>query len=116
MTRQKETSHLAAGDGLAAPESGHTPGPWVLIRCGGRDDSAVATIEPAPETMETPNYWTVASANPLRDEWQANARLIAAAPDLLEAAKEALEELYRVSPSRAAPKLRAAIAKSEAAS
>jgi hypothetical protein len=36
--------------------------------------------------------------------------------DLLEAAKEALEELCRVSPSRDAPKLRAAIAKSEAAS
>jgi hypothetical protein len=40
-----------------------------------------------------------------------DARLMAAAPDLLEAARDALAELYRVSPSRAAPKLRAAIAK-----
>lgn len=33
--------------------------------------------------------------------------------NLLEAAEEALEELYRVSPSRASPKLRAAIAKAK---
>jgi len=63
----------------------HTPGPWHLIRSGMRDNSAVATLEPKPETMEVPNYWLVAQANTLRDEWAANARLIAAAPELLAA-------------------------------
>jgi hypothetical protein len=43
------------------------------------------------------------------------ARLIAAAPELLEACEAALEELYRVSPSLAHPKVRAAIAKAKGA-
>lgn len=42
-----------------------------------------------------------------------DAPVVAAAPDLLAAAYAALVELYRVSPSRAAPLLRAAIAKAE---
>lgn len=66
-------------------EAKHTPGPWHLIRCGGKDGSAVATIEPKPDMMVAPNYWLVATANTLREEWAANARLIAAAPELLEA-------------------------------
>jgi Xaa-Pro aminopeptidase len=63
----------------------HTPGPWVQISINEHGGACVATVEPAPETMEAPNYWAVANANPLRAEWAANARLIAAAPDMLEA-------------------------------
>ncbi len=40
-----------------------------------------------------------------------NARLIAAAPEMLEALRAALIELYRVSPSQAAPIVRSAIRK-----
>jgi hypothetical protein len=74
--------------------SKHTAGPWVLIRSGMRDNSAVATLEPAPETMVEPNYWNVAQVNTLRDEWEANARLIASAPvmyDQIRRLREALE-------------------------
>ena len=88
--------------------SAHTPGPWVTIRSGMRDNSAVATIEEKPPEMEEPNYWLVAQANTLRDEWEANARLIAAAPDLLEAL-EMLLEFPKTGPAITAA--RAAIAK-----
>jgi hypothetical protein len=67
----------------------HTPGPWVPTDTGGYD---IATIEPKPETMEVTNFWTVASVNRLREEWRANARLIAASPDLLEALQEIMEQ------------------------
>lgn len=77
----------------------HTPGPWLLIREGGRDASAVATLEPAPETMTAPNYWTVASTNGRRDEWAANARLIAAAPELLECLQDVLQSCIHTMPS-----------------
>lgn len=73
----------------------HTPGPWVLCRCDGHDGSAVATIEPKPETMEGPNHWAVAHTNTLRNEWQANARLIAAAPDLLAACRAFVAKVDR---------------------
>jgi hypothetical protein len=63
----------------------HTPGPWVVIPRGESSGKSVATIEPKPESMETTNYWTVADVNGLRAEWEANLRLIAAAPELLEA-------------------------------
>jgi hypothetical protein len=68
----------------------YTPGQWHLIRSGMRDNSAVATLEPSPPTMDEPNYWTVAHVNTLRLEWEANARLIASAPLLLEALQEAV--------------------------
>jgi hypothetical protein len=81
--------------------AGATPGPWLLIRQCGKDGSAIATQEPAPETMLEPNYWTVASVNTQRDEWRANARLIAAAPDLLEALKECVVALAHAQDSLA---------------
>ena len=60
----------------------HTPGPWSVskratLRVIAHDDNTIAS------TGCTDN---------LRDQWEANARLIAAAPDLLAA----LEKLYRL--------------------
>lgn len=64
----------------------HTPGPWVIIPGGDEWSSGrIATIEPKPETMVETNYWIVAEVNYRRDEHAANAKLIAAAPDLLDA-------------------------------
>lgn len=64
--------------------SKHTPGPWLIIPEGDEWSSGrIATIEPKPETMVETNYWTVAEVNYRRDEHLANAKLIAAAPDLL---------------------------------
>lgn len=76
----------------------HTAGPWKVIpsphgrkyKCVqyGKDDM-YTSLEMLP----------------------ADARLIAAAPEMLEALRAALAELYRVSPSQAAPIVRAAIRK-----
>lgn len=56
----------------------HTPGPWFVVQ-GDEWTSDIAT-----ETPEQ-GIWTVASANKRRDEFDANKRLIASAPDLIEA-------------------------------
>ena len=66
--------------------SGHTKGPWVIIPGGDEwSTGRIATIEPKPETMLKTNFWTIAEVNYRRDEHAANARLIAAAPNLLDA-------------------------------
>lgn len=71
-----------------------TPGPWVIIPGGDEwSQGRIATIEPAPEEMTEINYWTVAEVNNRRHESAANALLIAAAPDLLEALEKALDAL-----------------------
>lgn len=71
--------------------SGHTKGPWVVIPNGSEWASGrIATIEPQPEEMLEANYWAVAEVNYRRDEHAANALLIAAAPDLLEALESIL--------------------------
>lgn len=74
--------------------SKHTPGPWVIIPGGDEwNQGRIATIEPKPETMVETNYWTVAEVNHRRHEHAANAQLIAAAPDLLEALVRARDDL-----------------------
>ena len=66
--------------------SKHTPGPWYRIPGGDEwSRGSIGTKEPKPETMDGDNWWTVASCNGLREEAEANANLIAAAPELLEA-------------------------------
>lgn len=76
--------------------SGHTPGPWVIIPGGDEWSSGrIATIEPRPETMVDVNYWIVAEVNYRRDEHTANANLIAAAPDLLEALENLIDAYSR---------------------
>ena len=60
----------------------HTPGPWIITK-GDEWTDAIHT-----ET-ESQGIWTVASVNKRRDEFEANRRLIAAAPDLLAALETA---------------------------
>lgn len=66
----------------------HTPGPWAV---GLRED----------QTIFTENLLRVATVECPRKEWKANARLIAAAPDLLEA----LEMVRDADNDRAADKM-----------
>lgn len=98
----------------------HTPGPWrtsngqgqyhTSVLCNGwrssRDKVVICSISPAPRT---PAAW---------EEAEANARLIASAPDLLDALKQALEQLqaYRAmlaGHQSVVRKARIAIAKAE---
>lgn len=70
-------------------EAKHTPGPWYYIKDDEWSHSVVTRHGELPDG--SPNYWTVASVNKRREpEHEANASLIAAAPDLLDALKGAL--------------------------
>jgi hypothetical protein len=84
----------------------HTPGPWIITEGDEWTDSIHTDTEQS-------GIWSLAFVNTRRHEFKENRRLIAAAPDLLEALKEALEEFlfdcYDDHPS--AKKWRAAIAK-----
>lgn len=74
--------------------SGHTPGPWEYI-----DGSKTASMQFGPVCVirgsgkQIASFsWQSPSVNfPSKDESQANARLIAAAPELLEALERILE-------------------------
>jgi hypothetical protein len=72
---------------MSAPK--HTPGPW-LIQQGDEWADGIVTLHGHNEDG-TPMYWTVASYNRRRDEAEANARLIAAAPEMLETLKAMAE-------------------------
>ena len=68
----------------------HTPGPW-LIREGDEWTTDIVTAEGNNECGDV-MYWNVASYNRQRDEAEANAYLIAAAPDLLEALESLIND------------------------
>ena len=94
----------------------HTPGPWAA-----NDDGLVLGNMDNYEG-EAPLVCTCGSADDLNREPElhlANARLIAAAPDLLDVAKKALRELRSINPGPAGDRegnralLIAAIAKAE---
>lgn len=95
-------------------ETKHTPGPWKydgmwsLVMAGKYEIAAIHAARFAEDTKKRKRL----------DESQANARLIAAAPDLLEACKEAL--LWIETPTRpwaaTADLIRAAIQKAESQS
>lgn len=87
--------------------SGHTPGPWTVNGFGGSFEVLCRTRD-----------GVAVSAGEIPKDGIANARLIAAAPDLLEAAKDALYTLDRlpadtVTAPGVSRSLRAAIAKAE---
>lgn len=83
-------------------ESKHTPGPWTIA--AGR---YLLAITPA----QTKQIAIFDSDDDWEDEQQANARLIAAAPELLEALEECLTCEFPVIDRDAVSKARAAIAK-----
>jgi hypothetical protein len=100
------------------PMSKHTPGPWgfVALRNGARieaDGRAVAWIG-ASDTVEMPSGRI---AKRVTTEDKANTRLIAAAPDLLEALKDVADYLENnrmdTRERNLASAARAAIAKAE---
>lgn len=63
-------------------ESKHTPGPWAV---GKRDSALILYHDPELGTSDQ-----VAHACRIMREWEANARLVAAAPDLLAALESLL--------------------------
>lgn len=80
--------------------SKHTPGPWIITK-GDEWTDCIHT-----ET-EKQGIWTVASVNKRRYEFEANRRLIAAAPELLAALIDMVDGYSMGGAERA----RAAIAK-----
>ena len=71
----------------------HTPGPWFYV---SRDEWSHAVVTQDGTLPDgTGNYWNIASINKNREpEHKANGRLIAAAPDLLEALQWAMKTGY----------------------
>lgn len=89
----------------------HTPGPWFYRKGDEWSHSVVTRHGELPDG--SPCYWTVASINKRREpEHEANARLIAMAPELLAAVTAAadLMEQEDFATQTLVPKLRAAIA------
>lgn len=85
-------------------EARHTPGPWEVVdyRYGDRAaETWLGIIRGAFEILE--ERFQVGrikySSLPTEENW-ANARLIAAAPDLLEACKAVMECKFRIEPGR----------------
>ena len=91
----------------------HTPGPWLRDDCSGLDCDVRAA-----SGRKVALCWGLASNNATnyradyRAECDANAHLIAAAPELLEVAQLILaEDLLDFLPEEYASKVRAAVAK-----
>lgn len=80
-------THRAADGPVLAPK--HTPGPWLVRQPGG-----TVVITPSGDGRTFSEVARTVSGS-LNSERHANARLIAAAPDLLEALTEALDSERR---------------------
>jgi hypothetical protein len=85
---------------------GHTPGPWDLVSADVEDRSAYIVLSEAENT----DIAYVGCEGEIREIAHANARLISAAPDLLEACKLAMTQRYDC---EVYEKISAAIAKAE---
>lgn len=95
----------------------HTPGPWKLEEAiDGRSRGYIRGANMLPGAKHGFAICKMSRASYSLDEFEANARLIASSPDLLEASEQALLELSRLlaesnGPNPTCDKLRAAIAK-----
>lgn len=69
-----------------------TPGPWELVRCV--KDQSVWNVLPAGERVPVGTVWR--RLQDTDNVAESNARLVASAPELLEACKRALETLRNV--------------------
>lgn len=82
------------------PESKHTPGPWKIDE--QEDGSILGIWDNNPEPYETKCVAMMDASNDslvsTKEMW-ANAHLIAAAPDLLEACEKAFERLSYINKS-----------------
>lgn len=73
-----------------------TPGPWKVVVDGNPLSAGiVAIIQHSPEQLLTVEEGYFGGPWCAKETWEANARLIAAAPDLLEAAKRVAETCPR---------------------
>lgn len=70
--------------------SAHTPGPWVVVN-DGTDDEPMMTVKAARIAGRPPRHCVAicATGDSPQEMENANARLIAAAPDILEALRKA---------------------------
>lgn len=93
----------------------HTIGPWSVVQNLDTSDGAnAAAIYSGARTYVADVYRGYVGSEAIgRDEQQANARLIAAAPDLLEALGQCLGWLDEHAPRYVEEEARAAIAKAE---
>ena len=83
---------------MTTTTTAHTPGPWTVTGPGPYDpESRVAlTVEQDSPTRRQVALVGNAPATMTREEAEANARLIAAAPDLLKALQTLWDEPYEV--------------------
>lgn len=88
----------------------HTPGPWLLIDATD-DEIAITTDARMADDIVPIVEVQIGWDEPLESEQRANARLIAAAPDLLEACQGLLDALPSATTHPAIKAARAAIAK-----
>lgn len=88
--------------------SGHTPGPWTV---GISADNGIHCVD--CEDVEICEVWGAVRDKVETEESAANARLIAAAPELLEALETAAEALEAAEFFEKAAMARAAIAKAK---
>lgn len=96
--------------------SGHTPGPWQAARAGS-SVVGIPIVGPGGRAIGSLHWAHLPGLADFNKEQLANALLIAAAPDLLEALRE-LERVYETGDfdsefKPALEKARAAIAKAE---
>ena len=93
----------------------YTPGPWEVSKYASSYDDTDDNYSVGYNDTDG-DYWDIAKLEPLRANRLADARLIAAAPELLAACIDALEveeNMAQCPDSELAKRLRAAIAKAK---
>lgn len=86
MNAEELRKYHAAPDGATAPNYRHTPGPWEAGHY-----SSVVGLPVMAQPDKTKNTIVICGVRGDRHEAEANARLIAAAPDLLSVVQDWLK-------------------------